>query len=290
MPGFVKTPKDEARWKRAKEAAGKQTSEGSESFYKLSNYIYHKMGKTEEDQKMSELYKNEITNDFQSGKELNVENLRHFLMSVIPAQQSILSNEVENMSDEKKYTAREAAVAVLAKAEEVLKKSELLKSTGHEKGVHASHGHGGKGQKGISEAGEALRISGGNKNISNPTKRGLHNAAVGEHKAKLGELKAMPKPNLTKSDDKPKSEIHPKEPQAGESENPGNRIHGQAAPQNNPKEQAEGNNELAGTTPNQVGQDGKNLPGHDEQISGHLKLAKFIGRMHAKRKTPPGGM
>jgi hypothetical protein len=27
------------------------------------------------------------------------------------------------------------------------------------------------------------------------------------------------------------------------------------------KEQAEGNNELAGTTPTQVGQDGKNMPG-----------------------------
>jgi hypothetical protein len=54
-------------------------------------------------------------------------------------------------------------------------------------------------------------------------------------------------------------------------------------PEKNPKEQAEGNNELAGTTPTQVGQDGKNIPGGDE-IKGHLKLAKFLGMKGYKRK------
>lgn len=54
-------------------------------------------------------------------------------------------------------------------------------------------------------------------------------------------------------------------------------------PAKNPKEQAEGNNEAAGTTPTQVGQDGKNMPGFDEMKSA-LKLAKFIGHMHAKRQ------
>jgi hypothetical protein len=54
-------------------------------------------------------------------------------------------------------------------------------------------------------------------------------------------------------------------------------------PAKNPKEQAEGNNEAAGTTPTQVGQDGKNEPGFDEMKSA-LKLAKFIGHMHAKRE------
>lgn len=206
MPGFVKTPRDEARWSKAKEAAGKQTDKGSDSYWKLSNYIYHKMGKTEADQKMAELYKNEITNDFQSGRELNVENIRGFLMSDMPAQQSILSNEVEKMSDEKKYTAKEAAMAVLKKAEEVLKKHEVLK-----------------------------------KNAS-----------------------------LAKADDvQPKGEIHPKEPQAGESEAPGERVHEQVAPDMNPKEQAEGNNKEWGTAP---------------ETYGTLKLAKFIGHMHAKRK------
>lgn len=60
MPGFVRTKADETRWSNAKEAAKKQTSEGSDSFYALSNYIYHKMGKSEEDQKMANFYKTEL--------------------------------------------------------------------------------------------------------------------------------------------------------------------------------------------------------------------------------------
>jgi hypothetical protein len=48
MPGFVKTPKDEKRWSSAKEAASKQTEPGSTGYWKLSNYIFHKMNKTEE--------------------------------------------------------------------------------------------------------------------------------------------------------------------------------------------------------------------------------------------------
>jgi hypothetical protein len=49
MPGFVKTPKDEKKWSKAKQAAGKETREGSEGYWKLSNYIFHKMNKSEED-------------------------------------------------------------------------------------------------------------------------------------------------------------------------------------------------------------------------------------------------
>jgi hypothetical protein len=60
MPAFVKTPKDEARWAKAKEAAGKETKKDSEGYWKLSNYIYHKMGKTEEDQKLADFYKTEL--------------------------------------------------------------------------------------------------------------------------------------------------------------------------------------------------------------------------------------
>jgi hypothetical protein len=60
MPAFVRTKSDEARWSRAKEAAGKETDHGSEGFWKLSNYIYHKMGKTENDQKMANFYKTEL--------------------------------------------------------------------------------------------------------------------------------------------------------------------------------------------------------------------------------------
>lgn len=62
------------------------------------------------------------------------------------------------------------------------------------------------------------------------------------------------------------------------------RLSDQLNPEKNPKEQAEGNNELAGTTPTQVGEDGKNKPGFSEMRS-DLKLAKWLGRMEEKRKA-----
>lgn len=68
MPNFVKTPKDEKKWAAAKEAARKQTSEGSDSFYALSNYIFHKMNKNEN---MAGFYKTELYKTFnpmKSGK------------------------------------------------------------------------------------------------------------------------------------------------------------------------------------------------------------------------------
>ncbi len=42
MPGFVKTPKDERKWDKAKEAAGKK---GKETNWALANYIFHKVKK-----------------------------------------------------------------------------------------------------------------------------------------------------------------------------------------------------------------------------------------------------
>lgn len=261
MPGFVKTPKDEARWAKAKEAASKETEHGSESFWKLSNYIYHKMGKTEEDQKMAELYKSEITNSFQSGKELNTENLRHFLMNDRSAQQSIVSNEVEQMSDEKKYTAKEAAIAVLKKAEEMLKASELMK---------ADILHGNVAQR------RQSRAAGYKQHGDMVNHKIAIDGAKEAHKEQLSALKQQPKPNLTKDENMtPKGEIHPKEPQAGESEQPGARVKQDAPPAPtdvNPK--VNGNPEW-GTTPGTV--------------KGHFKLAKFCGHVQAKRKakTPP---
>lgn len=62
------------------------------------------------------------------------------------------------------------------------------------------------------------------------------------------------------------------------------RLSEQVSPEKNSKEQAEGNNELAGTTPTQVGKDGKNKPGFSEMRS-DLKLAKWLGRMEEKRKV-----
>lgn len=58
MPGFVKTKKDEKRWSEAKRAvsSSKKKDEGSfeDRDWALTNYIYHKMGKSDEDQKVAE--------------------------------------------------------------------------------------------------------------------------------------------------------------------------------------------------------------------------------------------
>jgi len=86
----------------------------------------------------------------------------------------------------------------------------------------------------------------------------------GSIKAKLGKSEAL-------DQKKPREEA------------PSDKVGKVPNPEKNPNEQKEGNNELAGTTPTQVGQDGKNVPGGDE-IRGYLKLAKFIGHKEAKRK------
>lgn len=115
------------------------------------------------------------------------------------------------MSEEKKYSAKEAAVAVLKKAGEMLKKAELDK-------------------------------------------------------------RALP---MVKNE-QPKGEIHPKEPQAGESEQPGARVKESAAEPTHIDPKVNGNPEW-GTTPGTV--------------KGHFKLAKFCGHVQAKRKAkaPPQG-
>lgn len=61
MPGFIKTPSDEKKWSHAKTAAAKQTKEGSEGYWKLSNYIFHKMNKTEESQKLAKELEKSLT-------------------------------------------------------------------------------------------------------------------------------------------------------------------------------------------------------------------------------------
>jgi hypothetical protein len=50
MPAFIKTPKDEARWAKAKKAASKTLSESDgDSYWALTNSIYQKMTKSTED-------------------------------------------------------------------------------------------------------------------------------------------------------------------------------------------------------------------------------------------------
>jgi hypothetical protein len=57
MPGFVKTKSDEKKWSKAKDAAAKQTDRGSEGFWKLSNYIFHK---SEGNHEVAEFFKSEL--------------------------------------------------------------------------------------------------------------------------------------------------------------------------------------------------------------------------------------
>lgn len=114
-----------------------------------------------------------------------------------------------------------------------------------------------------------------NENLAKAENSGKENAKPSEHDSKDADQHADGKP--------PKGEIKPAQKEAA----PKDGVASTPAPGNNPKEQAEGNNELAGTTPTQVGPNGKNVPGGDE-IKGHLKLAKFIGHMEAKRKMRMG--
>lgn len=75
MPAFIKTPADEQRWKKAKEAAGKTLSESDgDRFWALTNSIYQKMSKSEElekaRRKMSDEYdpyEDEQDNDLGEG-------------------------------------------------------------------------------------------------------------------------------------------------------------------------------------------------------------------------------
>lgn len=54
MPAFIKTPKDEARWSKAKEAANKQHSESEgDRYWGLVNHIYQNITKGELEKKVS---------------------------------------------------------------------------------------------------------------------------------------------------------------------------------------------------------------------------------------------
>lgn len=115
------------------------------------------------------------------------------------------------MSDEKKYSAKEAAIAVLKKAEEMLKNSTLMKA----------------------------------------------------------ELNAIPKTSASTNQPETSDKAFEVKPESAKSSNDP-RLGQTPAPGDNPKEQAEGNNEEWGTAP---------------ATYGTLKLAHFIGHMSSKRKN-----
>lgn len=192
------------------------------------------------------------------------------------------------MAHEKLYTAKQAATAVLEKVGEILKKSESLK-TDLTKSDDLQKKH-----IGWDKMTSKLRAEGKSKESADKIAGAIAYKKYGSSMGKAEEWKdentkkesATPSEHNSKdasepADGKgPKGEIHPKEHENAPSDEPRE----QKDPQHNPKEEAEGNNELAGTTPTQVGQDGKNMPGGDE-IKGHLKLAKFVGRMDYKRQN-----
>ena len=47
MPVFVRTERDEVRWKKAKAAASKSLEPGTKPFWKLTNWLYHRMLRAE---------------------------------------------------------------------------------------------------------------------------------------------------------------------------------------------------------------------------------------------------
>lgn len=197
------------------------------------------------------------------------------------------------MADEKKYTAQEAAIAVLAKAQELLSKSELAKADvlATKPGKVSPGGH-------VRSAARAFAHA-KNPNASSPKierEMGRESMAAAKqgHKEKLSALQSQPKPNLPKSEDmskfeaenpnkeneigtkfgkaenqeKPSNSMAPKISEAPDSSNPPNKVQDQKAPQSNPAEQKEGNNPPSGAVPG----------------NGVMKLFHFVGHIKGKKK------
>lgn len=137
------------------------------------------------------------------------------------------------MSD-KKYSLREAAVAVLAKAAEIAKTHELAKGeTGHEKGVHVGY----PGSKpGVSRLGDSIRVT----------------AAAG-HK----DWKPIQSKNQKRMVDKVRNEASDINPKLDKDE--------------------EESGDMAMS---------EDAPKPESRTKGHIKLAKFVGRMDQKRGKP----
>lgn len=130
------------------------------------------------------------------------------------------------MSNEKKYSPREAALAVLGKTQEILKKAELEKAekTKHDRCVE--------------------HVMENSPEVKNP-----HAVCVAQG-------------------------VKPASWGKSEDITPPDEIQNQVAPENNPKEQKEGNNPPWGAFP---------------EVKGHIKLAKFCGHIEAKRKSKKPG-
>lgn len=181
------------------------------------------------------------------------------------------------MAREKLYTAKQVAVNLLAKVEEILKKSEVLSKgeTKHDRCVE----HVKENSPEVKNP-HAVCVAEGVKPSKWNKSEGLEKGET-ENSKKLGyKLSEEGKKEKQPEESDKAFEVEGKESKSSDDA----RLKEQESPEKNPKEQAEGNNEKAGTTPTQVGEDGKNKPGYDE-MKGHLKLAKFIGYMDGKRAS-----
>jgi hypothetical protein len=104
MPHFVKTKHDEKRWSAAKQAAAKSKGKSAQDLhdedFKLVNYIYHKMGKSEQDIDIADKLKKELLappkptptsmpNPMKSGEQST--------LAKIPKTKSLSKNESPNV-------------------------------------------------------------------------------------------------------------------------------------------------------------------------------------------------
>lgn len=165
------------------------------------------------------------------------------------------------MANEKLFTAKQAAEAVLAKAADMLAKG----LTGHEKGIHLPS----QSEAGTSTTGLSV------KNKFRDHKEGVAEAKVG-HKETLKEMKSMPKPKLDKSEGGMKAAPATDKNAPGETaqDTPAGV---KASPDPGRAQPNENGNPAPGALP-------QNEQKFGAELKGHLKLAKFVGRMEEKRK------
>ena len=193
----------------------------------------------------------------------------------------------------KTYSPREAAIAVLKKAEELYKESSLAKGeTGHEKGVHTAANFQ-VNRPGVSHAGISTRSVGINESKGGGQDWQGRNEARDRQKKVLNEMKAMPKPNLGKAE--PTASPAPSPTPVPETvdydpyTDPGivNKAEHQPHPGPTsavPGFQAAGQAQSEAHLKTPQG-DAERQAGNAQRMKGHLKLAKFTGRMAAKRES-----
>jgi hypothetical protein len=226
MPGFVKTKNDEKKWDKAKEASGKETDKGSKGYWKLANFVFHKMKKSQGLEKaeefMNSLFKSGETGHEKGihrspamhtpGKDMGVERFvdTTYGHPGIPTKHDPKQGMGESQARHDKEGHKKVLDEMKAQSKPNLPKSEgsinkyeefinsLGKAeTGHEKGINTSTDPKQRSRvmMGTSKAGSTL-----------PSKSHLDVAeAKGAHKEVLKEMKAQPKPNLPKSEEMQKT-------------------------------------------------------------------------------------